>query len=555
MSQPPTGLLYSQIGYDLGGPVRAIVRGPKDLLAATTQFRIIAMNGATELEAPVQYWGELWGSHWWICDFSEIDHGGRYILTIRDEGVEWMRSEPLLIGRGILWSTWFVVGVDQCERRARLTMNKVGWQDSGTTQLDISSHASMVIGLEDVLEHAGKRVAPDERERLELQIMNGCDYLASFQDQAQKLGCPPGSLSHQTLSGGNAIAPADTNQAVVCLARAAQLLSSAHAARKADYLRRAEMLMQSLVSVAPLGVQNFSRIAHGAPVDFIVPEREPMTRDVLMNTWAALELARAGLGHYKDLAINHANEVMRRQVARDRSEGGFHGHFYTFASSDLTEKAWVHHTDGNAFTSDAGGTFPNYVLPLLWMRRLWPDHADAPRWEQTVRDFAYGYLLPACRANPFGIVPLGCFKDRGLLWFAGLWHGMNAAYALTAAMCYEFERFFNDPAFREVAVGNMQWIAGLNAGLTRASLSASHLFSADVPDEAAVPVSMINGIGRRTAGNWLNLRGAICNGFSTGDQFQFDVPPAKENDGPHTFTDKDWITHAGGWLSALARMS
>jgi len=29
----------------------------------------------------------------------------------------------------------------------------------------------------------------------------------------------------------------------------------------------------------------------------------------------------------------------------------------------------------------------------------------------------------------------------------------------------------------------------------------------------------------------------------------------RANDGPCTFTDEDWITHAGAWLSAVARLS
>jgi hypothetical protein len=65
---------------------------------------------------------------------------------------------------------------------------------------------------------------------------------------------------------------------------------------------------------------------------------------------------------------------------------------------------------------------------------------------------------------------------------------------------------------------------------------------------------MICGIGTRTAGSWLNLPGAICNGFATGDQFQWDTPPIRAADGPHSFTDEDWITHAGAWLSAISRL-
>ena len=71
----------------------------------------------------------------------------------------------------------------------------------------------------------------------------------------------------------------------------------------------------------------------------------------------------------------------------------------------------------------------------------------------------------------------------------------------------------------------------------------------------ALPHSLIYGIGARWGGSWLAVRGAIGNGFSMGAQFKFDVAPTVANDGPSTFTDEDWITHAGAWLSALARLS
>jgi hypothetical protein len=64
---------------------------------------------------------------------------------------------------------------------------------------------------------------------------------------------------------------------------------------------------------------------------------------------------------------------------------------------------------------------------------------------------------------------------------------------------------------------------------------------------------MIHGVGRRWAGGFAAFRGAICNGFSAGEAFIFDVAATRENDAPSAFTDEDWITHSGAWLSALAR--
>lgn len=115
--------------------------------------------------------------------------------------------------------------------------------------------------------------------------------------------------------------------------------------------------------------------------------------------------------------------------------------------------------------------------------------------------------------------------------------------------------FFGDSAFREVATGNLQWVAGLNAGITRENmLLGSQMFSMELPEGTALPVSMLNGLGHRYAGSWLNIRGAICNGFCCGQQFVWDVPPTRTADGPHSFADEDWIVHSGAWLMALARL-
>jgi hypothetical protein len=45
----------------------------------------------------------------------------------------------------------------------------------------------------------------------------------------------------------------------------------------------------------------------------------------------------------------------------------------------------------------------------------------------------------------------------------------------------------------------------------------------------------------------------VCNGFSSGEQFKFDIPVKKENDAPDSFTDEDWIPHSAGWVTGLTR--
>ena len=563
------GLLVSQIGYDRNGAKRAILRGPSGLIGEGARYEVRPISGSRPtnylpVAAPtpmapaapvargeVAHWGAKWGSDWWIADFSDLAQAGRYELIVRDGEREFW-SDEFAVGDDILWNeTWFLAGIDQAERRSHLARHKVGWQDCGSPLQECNSHSAFIIGLLDVLEFKRERMTDDEARRLEAQINNGCALLNLYQDEAAKRGLGEGALIHELPGFADVTLIPDAAQAAVCWARASQLLRFSPAEQLADYRQRAGRALGWFEGATPSGAQGFSHVAHGVGEDW-VPPLEHLTTDLVMALWANFVLAPSPDDAFGARCVRLANQIMARQIARADDE--FYGHFQTFDSVELSEKSWLHCLSKTGIGSDVGATFPHWILPLLWMHKRWPDHPDAEQWERTVRDFAYGYFLPACRQNPFLILPLGLFPGEGLLWFSGLWHGINCVYGLAAALALEFERHFGDADFGAVATGNLQWIAGLNAGLTRASLFGSAFWSADVPDGAALPVSMIYGIGHRFAGNWLAVRGSICNGFSTGEQFVFDQQPSRELDGPHSFTDEDWIPHAGGWLSGLARL-
>ena len=113
----------------------------------------------------------------------------------------------------------------------------------------------------------------------------------------------------------------------------------------------------------------------------------------------------------------------------------------------------------------------------------------------------------------------------------------------------------NGKKLKEIAYGNLQWLAGLNSGITNENLKQGCvIFSTDIPEGAALPASMMCGVGSRWAGTWFQTRGVICNGFSTGEQFKYDTEPKKVNDGPFSLTDEDWIPHSAGWLTGLMRL-
>lgn len=545
-----TGLLYSQIGYDIGDPMRAVVRSDdRSTFSAQAYFRLEDSAGKPAAEGALVYWGEKWGTHWWTADFSGLNQAGEYTLRILEGEREVLRGEGLRVGNNILWEESVTrVALDQLEERARRARFGNGWLDCGIDWREANSHATMVIGLCDLLNIAHLSLSMADKRRCVAQILRGCDYLGQLQDQAARLGLPAGSLVHE-MPNHNLLIPGDQAQAATAWAHASRLLADWEPEKSIEYLRRAEAAFRYVTrSARPFGPENFSASNHGAPPDY--KPRDWMTRDLLMMLYAAVELCVAGRTEYRSEAVELAGRVLERQVPRERAEDGLYGHFYAFGDRLFTEKANTHHHVGH----DTGSTFPHYIVPLIEMAKRWGEEPEAARWRKAIEDFAYGYFLPACSATPFFLLPEGYFQGEGLLWFCGPWHGINTSYAFAAGLAIELEMYLGDSRFREITTGNLQWIAGLNAGITRAALAGCVKWSADIPEGTALPFSQIVEVGRQWAGGWTGITGTICNGFDANPQFTFTVPPTLANDAPALFTDEDWIPHAAGWISALAKM-
>lgn len=566
----PTGLLVSQIGYDLRAPMRALWRGA---LPTGAIFRLQNENGQTILEKPLTFWGECWHSDWWIADFSELTTPGTFTLTIEASGVPPVTCPPFNVGEYQLWhSTVKTVAIEQFERRAELARFGNGWKDCGSDMREVGSHTGALIGLLDLLNIGFEWLGREESLRLAKQIMHGCDYLITCQQRAADLGWEAGALVHE-MPNNPVLILQDQGQFVVALAKAARHIYELDPQRGMDYLRRAAAAYEFLTrKCQPSTLPHFSAKLHGAPEGYlpspltsVSKEERPehraetdevmmqtgfMTGDLLMMVWGAVELAKSGKPQYLDEAVRRAGEILRRQATKDKPEGEFYGHFYAFDDLVYTEKAFIHHHIGH----DTSMMFNHYLAPLLDLCDLLPDHSEQPRWRQAAHDFAYGYFLPACQKNPFYLLPQGYYAGQGLLSFGGPWHGFNVCYGYAAALAVRFEIFFGDPAFRSIAVGNLQWIAGLNAGLTSDSFEGSVMWRENLPEVEAVPYSFVEGIGTNSVKTWSRIPGSIGNGVCTNRQFQMEVEPTAENDIPRRYSDEDWIPHAGGFLSGLVHL-
>lgn len=551
------GLLYSQIGYEPAIPLRVAVRSSdRSHLGDEAQCSLFCQN-VLERSVELNYWGEIWGSHWWIAEFPANMKEAEYHVKVTDNENTVHEGDSLRIKSDILWeSTVFPMSVEMLETRARMAQCERGWMDAGMMWQESNAHSSMILGLLDVLEKGFRFLSADNIGRIQLQVINGCDYLVLTQEKAADLGHARGALSHDLLGHKNEILPNDAFKAVVAWRRACQLLPDTFKNEKERYESAANTTMRWLKNIAqPLGDKGLCRRQRGLAEDTPIPTNEWTTRDLVMRCWGELETYKCGKAAAKASCIETAQAIISRQITEAEAESGFYGHFREYDSTDWSEKSWTHSIFGGQFGVDAGGTFPNYLLPLIEMMKLWPNDADAPRWRETLECFANGYLIPACRKNPFLIVPQGIFGEEGPLWFTGTFHGMNCIYGLTAALALELADLLDISELITIAYANLQWVAGLNAGLTTESIkNGCHAYRRDIPPNEALPVSMIHGIGHHTAGTWFGTRGVICNGFATGDQFQFDVIPTRESDGPRSFTDEDWIPHSAAWLSGCTRL-
>ncbi len=557
--QGTAGLLFSQIGYEAGHPVRIIVRLPMPgLLSEEAECRLTSAGKDTVHKTPCRYWGALWGSHWWVAEFPSITETGEWSVDISDSGERRIWDSGLQTGQNLLWEAtvpW--ASVDMLERRKLFTKVGAGWQDAGTLWVESCAQSAMIIGLQELLEKAGDRFDETFKKRLFEQIVNGCDYLVMTAEKARELGFPRGAMSHDLLGHEKDILPNDAAKAVVALYRAVRMLPSDYSEKKKKYSETAGQTFNWLLDTAkPMGAYGFSFRQRGLSPETVIPGDEFQTRDLVSMCWGALEKwkAEGESDPASETCVNLARKIMGRQITEENPENGYYGHFREYDSLGHSEKSWCHCIVGKDFGSDIGGFYPNYLMCFVDMLNLWPDHEDAGRWKSTLEHFARGFLIPACSANPFSIVPLGIFGDEGPIWFAGPFHGTNTIYGYTAALALELSKLLNEPVLRDIAYGNLQWLAGLNAGITTDNLKACVIFSTDVPEGAALPASMMCGVGTRRAGTWFGTRGVICNGFSTGEQFRMDTDPTRANDGPFSFTDEDWIPHSAAWLTGLVRL-
>lgn len=554
------GFLVSQVGYVSGNAKKALLRGPQGFGDGAT----LVLSGAAGEAGrfAFQPWGACWGSHWWVADFSSLESPGEFEASAEAGGKRLLEPESVEIGPDLLYKKlhrW--VGWQQYEKRRIMAWKAIqpGWFDAGALWQEVCSHAPSIVGLADLARLTGAKMDPKDLEETLKKVEEGSIYLAKCQDQALKLG-QGASVVHDLSAAPEAVSSSDVFMAALAWSKAAEALKDKKPEAAKDFATRAGQALDWIEKDGqPVSPEFNMPWNQGWPEGQAWPTQW-MTRYLMLALWSELLLKAHGFRDREDRIGALTEQILQRKVREAKAEHGLWGHYYSYDDGDVTEKGWSHGMPpkGNGqnmvFGSDMGAVFAHPLHCFLDGLRLFPQHALAPRWSQALDDFALHYFKPACQDNPFGLLPRGVFGQEGPLHFAGLWHGCNTLYGQAAALAFEFEQRLPGQGFGDLGTANLQWVCGLNAGLTQAGADLGCVFDGyEVPAGRALPVSMIMRIGRRQAGNWTTIKGSVCNGFSTGKQFTYDVPPLKAQDGPSSFTDEDWITHAGGLLMGLAR--
>ncbi len=535
MSDPVTGFLVSQIGYDLGDAVRAIHRAP-DADALPAGADVVARGPGGERRASLRPWGGCWGSHWRVADLGALPEGV-WSLELRAGGATIERAEVDVAPHRLWRASWRLVALEQLERRTKIAHqgDGTGWQDAGCDWQEVNSHGACVIGLTDLLLSAGSAVAGGDRIRVVTQINAGLRLLDKQQDEAGRLSLGDGCLAHELFRFPKPLAR-DALWAALAWARAARCVGGEHAEPWRARARAALAWWHQ----AAVDHSVMDPAAHAWDAGY-VPPVERAVGDLAMAAWAWAELGDA------EAAATLAQRVIALQIAPGCP--GPHGHFWQFGDRRHAATVWTH----NMLGDDTGEAGVPSALCLAMLLRRFPTHADAGRWRDALAAWCEGWFEPGCAASPFGITPR--LWRGGWVHFGGLWHGMNASYGFAAATADEAADLLGRPQLRALAHANRQWIAGLNSGITEAGRLGCEMTWPQTEPGRALPASMITNVGRRWLNSWMAIPGSIANGFKAGRQFRFDVPADPATDGPSSFTDEDWITHAGGWLMAVARVA
>ena len=97
------GLLYSQIGYDIGDPMKACFCADTENALRDAYFEVVYLDTGEKKSAKPECFGEKWKRWWWELDFSGIKRPCEIIIKLYSGGDEIEHSDPVPVGYNLVW--------------------------------------------------------------------------------------------------------------------------------------------------------------------------------------------------------------------------------------------------------------------------------------------------------------------------------------------------------------------------------------------------------------------------------------------------------------------
>jgi hypothetical protein len=579
-------ILTNHLGYEAGGPKRAVLQGTKEDRPGAFQLRRyesgeVVFEGEPVEIGPVHKWRD-W--HFWQLDFDSVDETGQCFLEC-DTDLGPLCSFPFTIERDLLERNtlsdviyYFKAqrcsgALDRADRDLPFLPPKEGridvhggWYDASGDYGKHLSHlcyssffnpqqvpltAWALLKTHDLLDARGDPNFKEYKTRLLDEGLFGADFLVRLKD-------PQGSfyISVQRVEPGNRpedrrVAKRMLDYSIASREKKAEFRMSTSGemeAYEAGYRSGAGMAIAALAKASTTGLSGdfgpevYLHTAEAA-FDFLEANNLSFTNDGQENILddycallAAVELFKvAKKRKYMDAAQRRAGSLMDRLMP----EGNYPGYW----RADETDRPFFH-------ASDAG--LP--VVSLLEYARIAPAAEQKRILERVERSLSFELNVTREVSNPFGysrqLVQSKGGTRRTSFFFphdteaAPWWQGENARLAsLAAAARLAAPYFGSKPEFQQqleaFAVDQLNWILGLN------------------PFDAC----MLDGSGRNNpeylyfdSHAYSNCPGGICNGITAGMRDEEDIDflltiPGED----HGWRwGEQWLPHASWYLLAVA---
>jgi hypothetical protein len=569
-------ILESQVGYKTDCEKRIYLRSAQEKPSADptgANFELVdSSNGEVVYKGIISKKQKKWLTWWWTLDFSDFNKRGDYYVRV-SKGLKQLKSSVFNIRENPFANDLMMIAVDQLSHRK--WKHYKGWRDCGSEIHEISSHVITVQALADIYDRQGHTLTKKECNRLTQALMWGADYIVDCQ---QHSGDP--------LSNGrfvHSIVPFrgkrsyyynwhDTAYCIMGLVRTWSVLKEAHPQKAQMYLNSAKLAWENASyrpyhldsewagsSASPPKKDQMDFIHHLARLTYGVRDKRwclpktLRTKSKLTFIDSSMLLYNAtGEKKYLDKAIEFANQISRRQFTDwQRPLQGCYGMFYEF--EDNNEIFTVEWNQDHRW--HMGYIEPTNMQGIIDLIRTCPEHPKVACWYNVVRTWGDGFVKNATELSPLGIQPLTCYpktKEK-VCFFKRSNHGFTGMYGQIAAVFLEMGAFLNDNEYQNLAVRNLEFVAGLNPG-----------FPASYTETQWNAISLIKGVGVKSFGGATGLHaipnGSGMNGFSATPQFDskltpYDIPDAPKGilkpDGSFYFNE-DYLPSSHGYARGVA---